>query len=90
MKAILVVDMPENCLECELWKYGNKHGIVCRQPSDGYKKPEWCSLQPINKVVKAGNRDLIIYDRDYLYKNFDREIEFMRSTKEFYESNINS
>lgn len=56
-KAILVMDMPENCLECPL-EYGvavnNKillnHNICngCGKPNaDSTKKPDWCPLRPM-------------------------------------------
>ena len=47
MKAILVIDMPENCRECQVQSCG-----FC-QAKDGGKslcdikiKPEWCPLRP--------------------------------------------
>lgn len=56
-KAILVIDMPENCLECPL-EFGvavnNKvllnHNICngCGKPNaDSTKKPDWCPLRPL-------------------------------------------
>lgn len=56
-KSILVIDTPENCLECPL-EYGvavnNKillnHNICngCGKPnSDSTKKPDWCPLREV-------------------------------------------
>lgn len=66
MKAILVMEMPENCLECSLeigvedtsgskWK-----GNICRgcgkKNADWSKKPEWCPLIPMpeRKIAVPG------------------------------------
>lgn len=57
MKAILVMEMPENCLECSMEMdvedtSGNKwQGNICRgngkRNADKSKKPDWCPLVPM-------------------------------------------
>lgn len=47
MKAILVVDMPKNCLECSLLKYDREIGVVCRHTWTGDYRPSWCPLKPM-------------------------------------------
>lgn len=66
-KAILVMDMPENCKECDLTEDTEMSGTFC-VPADGYlsdgwsvkdlmKKPKWCPLKelPERKWENAGD-----------------------------------
>lgn len=59
-KAILVIDMPENCLKCPL-RYDYKASEICILEDDivdyfyeTNTKPDWCPLRPLpeNKIVK--------------------------------------
>ena len=50
MKAILVMDMPSSCKECNLQQFyictlAGKS--VVRTPIDLKSKPDWCPLKPI-------------------------------------------
>ena len=57
MKAILMMEMPENCLECPMEMdvedtSGNKwQGNICRgcgkRNADKSKRPDWCPLVPM-------------------------------------------
>ena len=56
MKAILVVDMPTRCLECELvWDEMNNDIVRCSNgrrldENEDYiykQKPSWCPLKPM-------------------------------------------
>lgn len=53
MKAILVIDMPQCCAECELCYHTDKYGcMVCEDITgeivhDWYRKPLWCPLIPL-------------------------------------------
>lgn len=57
MKAILVMEMPENCLKCPMEMdvedtSGNKwQGNICqgsgKRNADKSKKPDWCPLVPM-------------------------------------------
>ncbi len=85
MKAILVVDMPENCSECSCEQNG-----ICLAKSDAVEsidRPLWCPLKPIHALKSAGH-DYIVYERQYLYKNLEREYELLKRAREFDESNI--
>ena len=56
MKAILVIDMPKNCLKCHLLEYDKEIGVVCRHTWTGDSRPDWCPLKPMpeRQKVKAG------------------------------------
>ena len=52
MKAVLVIDMPENCMECKLEGYAENTGetycIVNDRETGSYEeKPDWCPLKPL-------------------------------------------
>lgn len=50
------------------------------------RRTEWCPLNPMNdKAVKIGDKDFVIYQRDYLMENLDREIELLKKAKLFEE-----
>lgn len=46
MKAILVVDMPNNCSECKLMSLYGIGESICN-PVDWDKRPSWCPLKPM-------------------------------------------
>ena len=47
MKAILVIDMPNNCEECNII-YFQGHGERSTCDSDDWsKRPSWCPLRPL-------------------------------------------
>lgn len=84
MKAILVIDeMPNVCENCLL----NIDGLCAgtREPIHSID----CPLKPVHSL-KSGGKDYIIYERQFLYDNLDREIEMMKKGKEIYESNISN
>lgn len=87
MKAILVIDVPvlddgrHLCNECPIW---NKEHLFCQY--DFNMEAKGCPLKPIH-ALKSGGHDYIIYERQYLYKNLEREYEIMKKARE-YESNI--
>ena len=96
MKAILVIEMPKSCNKCELktHRFGfttNKMKVGCKFKGDILTdvlsdRPNWCPLKPVHSL-KSGGKDYIIYERQFLYDNLDREIEMMKKGKEIYESN---
>lgn len=51
MKALLVLDMPNSCDDCELNRYYNDIHIHCDHPCNtaicGEIVPEWCPLKPL-------------------------------------------
>lgn len=88
MKSILVIDTPKDCRECPCF-YDWLH---C-QAKDGLnvvgdERPNGCPLKPVHSL-KSGGQNYIIYERQFLYDNLDREIEMMKKGKEIYESNNN-
>lgn len=90
MKAILIIDMPEHCIECPCADF--TRGLdMCRASLNGENivyggKPNWCPLKPLNKnTLKSGNKEYLIYQRDWLYKNLDREIEMLKSGKKYFD-----
>ena len=100
MKAILVIDMPEACLDCPFEDFllnSNKQIVedkpICElEPGlgileDEYDRPSWCPLKPIHALKSVG-KDYIVYERQYLYKNLEREYELLKEARDFDESNI--
>lgn len=86
-KMLLVIDKPNECSECPcFYDY-----LRCQAEEDakvyGEKRPYNCPLKPVHSL-KSGGKDYIIYERQFLYDNLDREIEMMKKGKEIYESNI--
>lgn len=47
MKAILVLEMPENCFKCKLQIFANC--IIVKGCHTGDTRPEWCPLKPMLK-----------------------------------------
>ena len=60
MKAILIIDMPENCYECSCCDGIGCDGIECKNQYKGYVdgwnsgRPSWCPLKPMPK--KTGQK----------------------------------
>ena len=47
MKAVLVIDMPNNCEECEITYFqGHGESSICYS-GDWSKRPSWCPLRPL-------------------------------------------
>lgn len=102
MKAILVIDTPKECYYCKLMtndmyckgfapyyaKDGTRITKMCVEDYVmlGTKHPN-CPLKPVHSL-KSGGRDYIIYERQFLYDNLDREIEMIKKGKEINENNI--
>ena len=86
MKAILAIDMPNKCDECPLFydylRCQAKEGVNIY----GEERPNNCPLKPVHSL-KSGGKDYIIYERQFLYDNLDREIEMLKEGKKYYESN---
>ncbi len=54
--------------------------------NESIKYVEDYPLKPLNdKALKISNKDFVIYQRDYLMANLDREISLWKSAKEFEE-----
>lgn len=80
-EAILVIDkMPNSCDECEV----RCDGYTAKEYSEkAIKRPTWCPLKPLNKVVKAGDRNLIIYERAWLYLHLEEEFELQKKVRDW-------
>lgn len=59
-KAILVMDMPKNCNECEMCIDKYSLGYWCHAFSGGFigfndtiPKPDWCPLKPVPKKIEV-------------------------------------
>ena len=54
MKAVLVIDMPKNCDECPLERWGID-GWNCTPMNQVIEddKPEWCPLRPLPHKLQA-------------------------------------
>lgn len=94
MKAILVIDTPKDCLYCPCYDQDTEFGFEqCKvllrsfeSADERDNKPDWCPLKPFNEnALKSGNKEYLIYQRDWLYKNLDREIEMLKSGKKYFD-----
>ena len=51
-KAILVIDMPNNCEECDITYFqGHGESSICYS-GDWSKRPSWCPLRPMPQKVE--------------------------------------
>ena len=50
MKAILVIDMPENCFKCKLQDWANCR--IVKGCHTGDTRPDWCPLKPMPEKKK--------------------------------------
>lgn len=90
MKAILVIDMPTECIECEFCrvfaddKPTETHcTLTAQRNEDGVNTiSKWC---PLRHPLKEVNNDFYIYDRKYLFDNLEREIDLLKKAKRFEE-----
>lgn len=90
MKAILVIDMPTECIECEFCRVfadGKPTETHCtltaQRNEDGVNTiSKWC---PLRHPLKEVNNDFYIYDRKYLFDNLEREIDLLKKAKRFEE-----
>ena len=51
-KAVLVMDMPSSCSECNFQQYGVCHAVrksIVGTPTDLKRKPDWCPLRELPK-----------------------------------------
>ena len=63
MKAVLVIDMPNNCEECKII-YLQGHGESVCDSGDWSKRPSWCPLRPLPsfKAVDLNDtRDVVMF-----------------------------
>ena len=89
MKAILLIDMPKNCLDCPLnipsYDDDFEEIMICnatKLESHYGEIPSWC---PLKHPLKEVSNDFYIYDANYLFANLDREISNLKSTERFRE-----
>ena len=73
MKAILVIEMPENCDVCDLSNTAHGYHENCLNHEffetdiDFYERPSWCPLKPMPEKI---DYDRVIYNP----KAFDRAL----------------
>ena len=77
MKAILVMDMPKNCLKCPLGKNMSIAIETCIQcplgkcaiDAEAEIKPDWCPLKPMPKkkptIGKESENDILCMNAGY-------------------------
>lgn len=49
-KAILVIDMPEKCTQCDFCEHQDEGWlwcIPCKKSARAFDKPDWCPLQEV-------------------------------------------
>jgi hypothetical protein len=57
MKAVLVIDMPNNCEECKIIHLQGHGESIC-DSGDWSKRPDWCPLKPLPQ--KRINKDCLV------------------------------
>ncbi len=65
MKAILVLEMPENCFKCKLQDWANCR--IVKGCHTGDTRPDWCPLKPMPER-KGLLKQLPMYDTDTHYE----------------------
>lgn len=81
MKAILVIDMPTDCVKCNQFAFECCHAMKREIENECIvqcKRPSWC---PLKHPLKYASNDFYIYDTKYLMENLDREINLLKGTK---------
>ena len=67
MKAILVIDMPENCFKCKLQDWANCR--IVKGCHTGDTRPNWCPLKPIPSkrptIGKESDNDILCMNAGY-------------------------
>lgn len=68
-KAVLIMDMPENCYKCSVAKMSVRFfGVLCgannRRNEKMYEKPEWCPLREMPEKLNLCGR----YNSEYYEK----------------------
>ena len=56
MKAILVLEMPSSCEECNFHQYGICHAVrkcITGTPKELKEKPDWCPLKPMPEKMQV-------------------------------------
>ena len=64
MKAVLVIDMPDMCLNCDLYAFQSCYPLQRRINRDGLKmvdKPEWCPLKDLPQKKNTDFHPNIVY-----------------------------
>lgn len=92
MKVVLVIEEPNECIDCPCYRQTKEDGKLyedCKAMMmplnwrEVTEKPSWCPLRPLNKIVKAGDRNLIIYERQWLYNHLEEEFELQKKARDF-------
>ena len=67
MKAILVLDIPENCFKCKLQDWANCR--IVKGCHTGDTRPDWCPLKPIPSkrptIGKESDNDILCMNAGY-------------------------
>ena len=71
-KAVLVMDMPSSCSECNFQQYGVCHAVrksIVGTPTDLKRKPDWCPLRELPKkkptIGKESDNDILCMNAGY-------------------------
>lgn len=87
MKALAIVDIDDKLLE-EYEDFAIEGELIATSKKDtwwrrGIKYVGEIELIPFKKhTLKKGGKDYVIYERNYLFENLDREYELNKSIKE--------
>ena len=66
-KAILVMDMPDNCFKCKLQDWANCR--IAKKCHTGDSRPDWCPLRELPKkkptIGKESDSDILCMNAGY-------------------------
>lgn len=74
-KAVLVIDMPNNCVECDvtcLDRHQRDVGLIkhpCQE--ENYERPEWCPLRPLPEK-KEPTRKPVSDEFSWKYTDYEK------------------
>ena len=67
MKAIVVIDMPEKCTQCDFCEHQDEGWLWCtrcKKSARAFDKPDWC---PLHEVPQKKDQNRTYYNTDYNY-----------------------
>lgn len=73
-KAILLIDMPENCFHCKLQDWANCR--IVKGCHVGVTRPDWCPLKPMLRKKTDGETLKIATENDCYYDTTEDKAYF--------------
>ena len=76
MKAILVIDIPNYCLDCPCY---NKSKLYCQVMNEMFtdeisNKPSWCPLKPLPQPMETETLDIGLQNWEHGWNAYRKEL----------------